>query len=197
MRTERALFLDRDGVLNIDHGYVGSIERWDWIDGARELLAFAAEQSLPVVVITNQSGIGRGFFSPDEFHSLMRWVGDEAARAGGPIHSVYFEPSVPGAQVASRRKPSPQMILEAAEEIGIRLEDSFLIGDQESDIQAGRSAGVEHLAIFGPKPSTLSGVRHLRNHTESMNWIADTLELTQPRSTRATSQESGLAKRKA
>ena len=91
----RALFLDRDGVINVNHGYVHSIENFNFIDGIFDLVQTAHANNLKVVVITNQAGIGRGFYSEQQFDQLTSWMCKEFMKQGAPIDKVYFSPFHP------------------------------------------------------------------------------------------------------
>ena len=144
----RALFLDRDGVINVDHGYVIRREDFHFVDGIFDLVRHAKSQGYLVVVVTNQAGIGRGYYTEEQFHQLMGWVAERFAENGGAIDKVYFCPDHPEHGIgqyrrqSSMRKPGPGMILTACEELNIDLTKSLLIGDNVSDIEAGRAAGV-------------------------------------------------------
>lgn len=144
----RALFLDRDGVINVNHGYVHRPENFEFIDGIFELARAAHARHYKLVVITNQAGIARGFYSEQQFHELTTWMCDQFAAQSAPIAKVYFSPYHPTAGLDAykkddvSRKPHPGMILQAKRELDLILENSTLIGDQPSDIQAGIAAGV-------------------------------------------------------
>jgi D-glycero-D-manno-heptose 1,7-bisphosphate phosphatase len=150
----RALFLDRDGVININHGYVHTVEKFEFIDGIFDLVRTAHANNLKVVVITNQAGIGRGFYSEYQFHELTSWMCKEFMNAGAPIDKVYFSPFHPTEGLGKykkddfSRKPNPGMILQAQQELGLDLENSILIGDKGSDIQAGIAAGLGLNILF-------------------------------------------------
>ena len=150
----RALFLDRDGVINVNHGYVHSIENFDFIDGIFDLVRTAHANNLKVVVITNQAGIGRGFYSEQQFDQLTSWMCKEFMKQGAPIDKVYFSPFHPTEGLGKykkddfSRKPNPGMILQAQQELGLDLENSILIGDKGSDIQAGIAAGLGLNILF-------------------------------------------------
>ena len=144
----RALFLDRDGVINVDHGYVVHPDDIEFIDGIFELVALAKSLNYLVVVITNQSGIGRGYYTEGEFHQLMAWLSDSFAKCGGALDKYYFCPDHPEHGVGEfrrdspLRKPNPGMILAAVTDLNIDLPHSVLVGDNMSDIKAGISAGI-------------------------------------------------------
>ena len=144
----KALFLDRDGVLNVDHGYVGGRDRFEWIDGALAAIRYATAVGWHVFVVTNQSGVARGFYDEAAVHRLMDWIADQARAAGGTIDDVRFCPFHPDAELAAYRqahpwrKPLPGMLLDliAAWELDPRR--AVMIGDQETDMRAAEAAGV-------------------------------------------------------
>lgn len=143
-----ALFLDRDGVINVDHGYVHTPEAFEFVEGIFELVASANRNGYLVVVVTNQAGIGRGFYSELVFHALTKWMKARFAEHGGIIDAVYFCPYHPEHGMGEYhresefRKPAPGMLLQAQSELGIDLEQSIFIGDKPTDMAAGRAAGV-------------------------------------------------------
>ena len=144
----RALFLDRDGVINVNHGYVHRPENFDFMDGIFAVARSAHAQNYKLVVITNQAGIARGYYSEQQFHELTHWMCDQFAMQGAPVAKVYFSPYHPTAGIGEykkddiSRKPRPGMILQAQYELDLDLDNSILIGDKASDIQAGIAAGV-------------------------------------------------------
>lgn len=137
----RALFLDRDGVINVDRGYVHKREDFEFIDGIFELCRSAQELGYLIFVVTNQSGIGRGYYTEKDFLDLSDWMCGVFKEHGVKIEKVYYCPSLPE-ENSPDRKPMPGMILRAAEEFGLDLERSVLIGDKDTDTQAGIAAGV-------------------------------------------------------
>ena len=150
-----ALFLDRDGVINVDHAYVYQKENFDFIEGIFELVAAAKHAGYLVIVVTNQAGIGRGYYTPQDFHALMDWVGQQFAAHGGALDAVYYCPHHPEhgigeyRQDSEDRKPGPGMLLRAARELNIDLARSLMVGDKASDAQAGQAAGLSKLFYFG------------------------------------------------
>jgi len=149
-----ALFLDRDGVINVDHGYVHTPEEFEFVGGIFDLVASANRAGYFVVVVTNQAGIGRGYYSESEFDVLTNWMKARFAEHGGTIDAVYFCPYHPEHGVGDYlresefRKPAPGMLLQAQSELGIDLNQSIFIGDKPTDMAAGRTVGVGTLLLF-------------------------------------------------
>jgi D-glycero-D-manno-heptose 1,7-bisphosphate phosphatase len=151
-----ALFLDRDGVLNEDRGYVHRWEDFRWIPGAQEAVAAFNRAGWLVIVVTNQSGVGRGYYTEDEMHALHARMAEELSAAGARIDAFYFCPHHPDAAEESYRhpdppdrKPNPGMILRALADWPIDRERSLLVGDKSSDMEAARRAGVRALRFRG------------------------------------------------
>lgn len=153
-KLNKALFLDRDGVINLNHGYVHSVDSFDFIDGIFDLVRFAKSKGYVVIVVTNQAGIGRGYYSEEQFQQLTKWMCGVFDQEGAPIDRVYFSPYHPTAGLGiyrkddETRKPRPGMLLSAKQDFGLSLEDSILVGDRPTDIQAGLSAGVGKNLLF-------------------------------------------------
>lgn len=145
---QHALFLDRDGVINVDHGYVHRPEDFDFMDGIFDVARTARTHGYLLVVVTNQAGIGRGRYSEAQFHAFTDWMCLHFKNERAPIDRVYFSPYHPTAGLGEykqdhiSRKPHPGMLLQAQSELGISLADSILIGDKLSDVEAGIAAGV-------------------------------------------------------
>jgi len=157
LAANRALFLDRDGVINVDYGYVYKPDDIVFVDGIFELVEKAKKEKFMVVVITNQAGIGKGYYSETDFYELMSWMKDKFVKHGGKIDAVYFCPfHLEGGigyykKGADCRKPKPGMILKAELELNLDLSSSILIGDKISDIEAGLAAGVGNNFLLNPK----------------------------------------------
>lgn len=155
---QRAVLLDRDGVINVNHGYVHHPENFEFIDGIFEVARAAHASGYKLVVITNQAGIGRGYYSEQQFHQLTTWMCKEFLNAGAPIEKVYFSPFHPTEGLGEykkddvSRKPRPGMIHQAQREMNLDLGSSILIGDKASDIQAGIAAGVGTNLLFSNHP---------------------------------------------
>ena len=144
----KALFLDRDGVINVDHGHVGKKENFEFVEGIFKLVTQAIDQKYLVIVITNQAGIGRGLYTEDDFHLLTKWMTLQFELNGGRIEKVYYCPNHPTKGIGkykkndSFRKPGPGMFLQAKDEFCLDMRKSILIGDKASDLIAGTEAGV-------------------------------------------------------
>lgn len=143
-----ALFLDRDGTINVDHGWVGTRERFEWVPGAREAIHCATDAGWHVFVVTNQSGVARGHYDEAAVTSLHEWMTDEVRRAGGTIDDIRYCPFhvdgvVPAyARASDWRKPEPGMLLDLMRAWELDPARCVMIGDQESDMQAARAAGI-------------------------------------------------------
>ena len=151
----RALFLDRDGVINVDHGYVYLPEQTEWVPGIFDLCRVAQERGYALVIITNQAGIARGYYGESEFAAYSRWLHGQFSARGLEILATYHCPHHPSAGIGELRrdcecrKPRPGMILRAQRELGLDLARSALIGDKASDLAAGEAAGVGHRLLLG------------------------------------------------
>ncbi len=127
--TKKGLFLDRDGVINEDYGYVYRIKDFKFKDGIFELLKLF--KNYEIFIVTNQSGIARGFYDEEDFYKLMGWVKNEFKKRGIDILDVAFCPHHPDfTGVCSCRKPEPKMILDLAKKHQINLSNSIMIGDK-------------------------------------------------------------------
>ena len=135
---DKALFLDRDGTINIDYGYVFQPEKFHLVDGIIDLCKKAQEKGYLIIVITNQSGIARGYYTDSEFQKLNNYMISLFARKGVKITDVLYCPELEG----PRRKPECGMFIEAMEKYNIDMAKSVSIGDKDRDIEAGRKAGV-------------------------------------------------------
>lgn len=155
-RKQAALFLDRDGVINVDRGYVFRIEQVEFVPHIFELCRLAQSLGFLPIVVTNQAGIGRGLFTEVDFQAITAWMSEQFAQRGVRIARVYHCPYHPTAGVGEYRrdsfdrKPNPGMLLKAKDDFALDLASSVLLGDKDSDIAAGHAAGVRYLAKLAP-----------------------------------------------
>lgn len=174
--TERAaLFLDRDGVINVDEGYVHTVEAFQFLPGIFETVRTAASLGLETVVVTNQAGIGRGCYSEAQFAALTAWMCDRFMAEGAALLAVYHCPyhgdAMPPYNIADHpdRKPNPGMLQRAARDHRLALGNSLLIGDRLSDIDAARAAGLLASAVLGNH--AIDGVEQLEDHRAAAAWL--------------------------
>jgi len=155
----KALFLDRDGIVNVEKNYVYRIDDFEFIEGIFTLTRIAQEKGYLLVIITNQAGIARGYYTEDEFQELTRWMLNQFLSKGVNITKVYHCPYHETAGIGRYkrasfdRKPNPGMLFKARDEFQIDLPHSILVGDKRSDMEAGRNAGVGRLVMLADKSS--------------------------------------------
>jgi len=165
--SKKALFLDRDGIVNIDHGYVSKIEDFQFTEGIFDLLHLFSKYDYQIFIVTNQSGIGRGYYTQDNFNILTTWMLSEFQKQNINIVSVHHCPHAPE-EKCHCRKPQTGMIDEILTLHSIDLTHSWLIGDKQSDID---------LAINSHIGSTISiGERIIKNSTYSFESILECKE---------------------
>jgi len=139
----KAVFLDRDGVVNVEKNYVYKIEDFEFMPGIFDLCKKYQQEGYLLFIITNQAGIVRGYYTEEQFLTLTDWMIKQFEERGILITKVYFCPHHPDfTGECECRKPNPGMILQAAKEFDIDLSESILVGDKESDIEAGKRAGI-------------------------------------------------------
>lgn len=153
---KRAVFLDRDGVINLDYAYVHTQEEFHWVSGVLEAARQLVEDGWTLVVVTNQSGIARGYYSVADFQTLTDWMKAEFTKAGAPLAAVYFCPHHPEKAISPEfqldcncRKPRPGMLLQAAADLDLDLARSVMFGDKPGDMTAGVGAGCPERVLLG------------------------------------------------
>jgi D-glycero-D-manno-heptose 1,7-bisphosphate phosphatase len=182
-RNRPALFLDRDGVIVAEVEYLHRIEDSRFMAGLFDLTAAFAARGHAVVMATNQSGIGRGFYDEATFARLNDWMRAEIRRGGGRLDAIYYAPTHPTEakgnfrRVSDWRKPGPGMFVQAARDLSLDLSRSVSIGNEQRDIDAGRKAGIPNLFLLDPK----SPVATPRDDCRVVPKLLDVLALTPAR----------------
>ena len=145
----KALFLDRDGVINIEKDYLYEIEDFEFIEGIFSLCNYYQELGYIIIIVTNQSGIARKYYSEEDFNKLSTWMVTEFKKNNIEIKKVYFCPHHPDISgECFCRKPNPGMLLDASAEFDIDLKNSIIVGDKERDIEAGINAGLNETYLY-------------------------------------------------
>lgn len=148
-----AVFLDRDGVINVDHGYVSKTDEFEFIDGVFDACRTFKEQGYLVVVITNQSGIARGMYTEEDFQELTQWMDWNFEDHGVLLDGVYYCPHHAEKGIGQYkvdcdcRKPKPGMLLEAQHDLNIDLVRSVFVGDKADDMRAAHAAGISKAVL--------------------------------------------------
>jgi D-glycero-D-manno-heptose 1,7-bisphosphate phosphatase len=182
---KKALFLDRDGTIIIEKDHLGDPEAVELIPGSAGAIRDALKAGFMILVVTNQSGIGRGLFTEDDMHSVNKRVRGLVARAGGAIHGFYFCPHHPEeARGAYRircdcRKPATGMLKQAGRDFGVDLGASVIVGDKASDIHMGKRAGLKTILVltgYGRSESAKPGIvpDHVADDLRgAVDWLLD------------------------
>jgi D-glycero-D-manno-heptose 1,7-bisphosphate phosphatase len=153
MKLRPAIFLDRDGVVIEDVHYLASPSQAQFVPGSADAIAALNRAGWPVVIVTNQAGVGRGLFTIDAVHAVHQHLAEQLAGYGARIEAFYFCPHHPSAELPEYRtacgcrKPSPGMLKQAAQELGLDLANSWMVGDRETDLQAGAAAGTRTILV--------------------------------------------------
>jgi D-glycero-D-manno-heptose 1,7-bisphosphate phosphatase len=178
--NNRALFLDRDGVVNVEIGYLHRTEDVQFVDGIFSLCRTAAKLGYRLIVVTNQAGIARGFYTEADFHALMDFIAQKLEAEGIRLDAVYFCPFHPDHGVGDYkrehedRKPGPGMLRRAALDFNLTLADSVMIGDRCSDIAAANAAGLRQaFLIHGTEPEPCPGeYLAIQTLAEAESWLS-------------------------
>jgi D-glycero-D-manno-heptose 1,7-bisphosphate phosphatase len=172
---KKTLFLDRDGVVNVDHGYTYEPDKFEFIDGVFEACHQFQAAGYEIVIITNQSGIGRGYYTEQDFQHLMKWMCEQFKQHNVRILDVFFCPHHPEKALPEYkldcdcRKPKPGMLLQAIEKYDIDPKMSIMVGDKKSDMQAAVAAGI------GQKYLVLSGQTLSEAELHSADTVFDSI----------------------
>lgn len=164
----KGLLLDRDGVINLDQGYVGRREDFAFMPGLFPFLRKMQDEGYKLAIVTNQSGVARGYYSVDDFNQLTTWMLAELAKESIHIDAVlasfeHAEGSVPELRRGSYwRKPNPGMMLEAALRLNLDLEQSIMIGNEQKDAEAARAAVVGKIFLLAEEENMTAnaGITH-------------------------------------
>jgi D-glycero-D-manno-heptose 1,7-bisphosphate phosphatase len=149
----KAIFFDRDGVINYDYGYVHKICDFKWITGAKKIIKYLSKKNFLLIVITNQSGIAKGFYSIKDVRILHNYINEELSKISCKIHSFYFCPHHPRAKIKRFkkrcfcRKPGNLLIIKAIKKYKISIKDSYMIGDKKSDYLAAKKSNLKFIYI--------------------------------------------------
>ena len=147
---KKAAFLDRDGVINKDIGYLYKIEEFQWIDGAIEALKLLKKNNFLIIIISNQSGVSRGYFSKEDVIKLHKWINFELKKHNIQIDDFFFSTELPVKNLTPvRRKPSPKMLNEAIEKYNLDRKNCFMIGDKKTDLIAAKNANINCFLFKG------------------------------------------------
>jgi D-glycero-D-manno-heptose 1,7-bisphosphate phosphatase len=177
----RALFLDRDGVINEDIGYLVHAKDARFVPGVFALCRTAKRLGYKLVVVTNQSGIARGYYTEEQYHALMDWMMEQLEREGVTLDAVYYSPDHPDFPVSSFkrpadwRKPGPGMLLAAEDELKLDMSASVFVGDNCTDVTAGNAARVGKMFLLRGVEAAECGGEHegVRELAEVERWLAE------------------------
>lgn len=170
---QKAVFLDRDGVINIEKDYLYKIEDFEFTEGLFTALSSFKKSGYKLFIITNQSGIGRGYYSEEDFKTLTKWMIEEFQKREILISAVKYCPHAPN-ENCTCRKPLPKMITDLQEEFSIDLKNSWVIGDKECDIKCALNAKIENTILVR------SGHKINEENTQAKyirNSVFDTIDL--------------------
>ncbi|MBR2215000.1 MAG: HAD family hydrolase [Selenomonadaceae bacterium] len=151
----KAVFFDRDGTLNVDVHYLHRPEDFHWIPGAQEAISYVKKLGYLAIVITNQSGVARGFYPETDIVALHDWMNRELAKVGASLDDIFYCPHHPEGKIpqytkkCACRKPGTLLIDDACERYDIDREGSFFVGDAVSDMECAKAAGVKGIRYTG------------------------------------------------
>jgi D-glycero-D-manno-heptose 1,7-bisphosphate phosphatase len=189
--SDRALFLDRDGVVNVEIGYLYRIEDVKFVPGIFSLCRTAMHLGYRLVIVTNQAGIARGYYDEPAFESLMAWMREQMRAEGVELDAVYYCPYHPEHGIGGYRrehedrKPGTGMLRKAMKELDVSLADSVMVGDRCSDIAAANSAGLRQAFLLEGTENSGCGGSYLsvKNLAEVEHWLVACADSAESRST--------------
>lgn len=167
---KKIIYLDRDGVINEDFGYVSKVENFKFVDGVFEACRIFIELGYEIIIVTNQSGIGRGYYSLEDFKTLTNFMIDEFRKQGINILKVYFCPHAPEVNCECR-KPKDGMILQSLNDFSIDLKNSWLIGDKISDIECAKNGNIANKILIDEEKVSNSDFFVAKNLFDSLKYI--------------------------
>ncbi len=144
--SKKTVFIDRDGVINKEVGYLHKIKDFEFIDGVFDTCLHFQDLGYCLIIVTNQSGISRGYYSKNDFHLVNNWMLEQFNNQGVNILDVFFCPHGPES-ICDCRKPKPGMFNQANDKHDINMEKSWMIGDKEADITAANAAGIQNTVL--------------------------------------------------
>ncbi len=148
----KVAFLDRDGVINKDVGYAHKIEQFEFIGGCIEALQLLQTHGFEIIIVTNQSGIGRGYYSEEDYQLLTDWYCEELAKENVKVKAIFHCPHSPE-EHCDCRKPKPGLFQQACDSFPINIDQSVMVGDKLSDIKAAKSIGIDRCFLVGDHES--------------------------------------------
>jgi D-glycero-D-manno-heptose 1,7-bisphosphate phosphatase len=175
----KVAFLDRDGVINKDAGYTYKIDDFEFIDGCIDALKTIQEKNYQIIIVTNQSGIGRGYYSEAAYQKLTCWYCKQLLNQGITITDVFHCPHSPE-DLCACRKPKEGLFLQAAKKYSIDFSNSFMVGDKVSDLQAAHAAGISRLVLINVDRNKKNdqGALIAAGLSKSIEWSSSLLEFS-------------------
>lgn len=161
---KRAVFLDRDGTINVDRHYLSKPEQFELVPGAGPALRRLQDAGFLLIVVTNQSGIGRGYYTEEDLHAVNARMNELLVPLGVRFAKIYFAPESPE-QPSRGRKPAPDFLFDAQREFGVDLSRSFMVGDKVIDLECGWNAGVQQSLLV----RTGYGAETEQKHADKMS----------------------------
>ena len=156
---QRAVFLDRDGTLNVDKHYLSDPDQLDLIPGVGPALKRLQDAGFLLIIVTNQSGIGRGYYTEENMHAVNRRLINILAPMGVRLTKIYYSPEAPE-QPSVGRKPSPAFLFTARDDLGVDLARSFMVGDKVIDLECGWNAGVQQSLLVRTGYGAETEIKH-------------------------------------
>ena len=160
---KRAIFLDRDGTINVDRNYLSNPDQLEIIPGTSAALRRLMDAGFLLFIVTNQSGIGRGYYTLADMHAVNDRLCEVLSRDGIRFEKIYYAPESPE-EPSRGRKPSPQFLFDARDEFGVELAQSYMVGDKLIDLECGWNAGVKQSVLV----RTGYGTKVEANHPDTV-----------------------------